>query len=96
MSGTEHLGDLLVVLLLEPHANCKANHEAASIFDYASSASANAGQGHGLVAVGAGGDHADLCAGLLLEEVQIILRELRQLVELGDAFGGACQPLSVV
>ena len=58
------------------------------LFRYAFSASANAGQHHGLVAVGAGGDHADLRAGLLLVKVQIILRGLRQLVELGDAFGG--------
>ena len=51
---------------------------------------------HGLVAVGAGGDHADFRAGLLLQEPQIILRQLRQLVELGDAFGRAFQPFRVV
>ena len=46
------------------------------------------GQHHGLVAVGAGGDHADAGAALALLEAQIILRGLGQFVELGNALGG--------
>ena len=77
-----------MIVLLETHSNGEAQHGAASSFDYDFERFGEPGQGHGLVAVGAGGDHADLRAGLLLEEVQIILRQLRQFVELGDAFGG--------
>ena len=44
-------------------------------------------QQHCLIAIGAGRDHADLCAGFLFEEAEVILRDLRQLVEFGNAFG---------
>src|SRR5258708_2889552 len=44
-------------------------------------------QQHRLVAIRAGRDHADLCAGFFFEEAEIILRDLRQFVEFGDAFG---------
>src|SRR5579864_3119841 len=43
-------------------------------------------QEHCLVALRAGGDHADLCSALALDETQIFLRLLRQIVKAGRAF----------
>ncbi len=49
-------------------------------------------QRYGLGAVRAGRDHANLCAGLLLDKVQVILGQFGELIKLGNAFSGLVPP----
>src|ERR1700743_3055321 len=45
-------------------------------------------QFHRLLAVGPSGDHADLRARLALHKMQILLRQLGKIVDVGHTFGG--------
>jgi len=91
----EDLGDLISVALLEGHPYRKTQHY---LLPYLLCFQRffKRRQRHGLVAIGADRDHSNPCARFLLNKLQIILRQLRQLLELVIPSVEVCQPFFMV